>query len=497
MHMKRKIITLNIVIFLIFILSSQSESIRPTGQITVGPKIDWDPLVDIVITVEFLSIRALESIDNASDPDFFIKAFVNRKEYISPIWYDTHTLTNCWNITANVPDDQEIVTLSILLFDSSSDRDRLCDISKDENRNGQGYSLNLTYNVKTGRWNGDDYLGDYSGYGRACGCDDGSIYKNERDCELCFRIYQNDYDYDGLPYWIETYEYKTNPLVDNRGQDDDADEIPIEWEHTWGYNPFSWDDHHRIDIDNDSITNFEEYLTGSLGSDPLRKDLFLEIDIMPKKPEGNVSIITDQALDLLKIPFHKRNIVFHIDMGEIIPFDSFTNQKELLDIYQNYFIHNITYNWRRSVFHYGIFVHNCFPTGYSFAGDGPEFWGYIPSTNSFVVSSSQMERYSRLRPMIPLDFFHASVIMHEMGHNFGLRFGNPPGCDNQYTKYPWQFGWWVYRNYESTMNYRYTYEILDYSDGSHGSRDFDDWSHINLSYFEPVDVCVFQSNTLI
>ena len=95
-----------------------------------------------------------------------------------------------------------------------------------------------------------------------------------------------------------------------------------------------------------------------------------------------------------------------------------------------------------------------------------------------------MERYQLVNQRETLDWFHASVIMHEMGHNFGIRFGYPSGCDNQNTKYPWQLGWYLYRNYESIMNYRYTYEILDYSDGSHGNRDFDDWSNINLSYFE-------------
>jgi len=34
------------------------------------------------------------------------------------------------------------------------------------------------------------------------------------------------------------------------------------------------------------------------------------------------------------------------------------------------------------------------------------------------------------------------------------------------------------------MNYRYTYSILDYSDGSHGKIDYDDWENIDLTYFE-------------
>jgi len=74
--------------------------------------------------------------------------------------------------------------------------------------------------------------------------------------------------------------------------------------------------------------------------------------------------------------------------------------------------------------------------------------------------------------------------MHEMGHNFGIRGGNPPGCDNRGCIYPWRLGFWLYWNYKSCMNYRYTYKIFDYSDGSHGIRDFDDWKEIDLTYFE-------------
>jgi len=46
-----------------------------------------------------------------------------------------------------------------------------------------------------------------------------------------------------------------------------------------------------------------------------------------------------------------------------------------------------------------------------------------------------------------------------MGHNFGLKNGNPPGVDVQLSKWPWQKGWWIYKDYESIMNYHSTYKI--------------------------------------
>jgi hypothetical protein len=54
----------------------------------------------------------------------------------------------------------------------------------------------------------------------------------------------------------------------------------------------------------------------------------------------------------------------------------------------------------------------------------------------------------------------------------------------QLGKYPWQPMYYVYRNYKSIMNYRYTYKIFDYSDGINGFLDNDDWGTLDLSYFE-------------
>jgi hypothetical protein len=34
------------------------------------------------------------------------------------------------------------------------------------------------------------------------------------------------------------------------------------------------------------------------------------------------------------------------------------------------------------------------------------------------------------------------------------------------------------------MNYQYNYNIFDYSDGSHGRGDHEDWANIDLTYFE-------------
>jgi len=224
------------------------------------------------------------------------------------------------------------------------------------------------------------------------------------------------------------------------------------------------------------------------GSDPFRKDIFLEMDFMDYEDIDDNEIYPTEIREIIEVPFHRRNIIFHLiteelDGGEIIPFDKQINQSELLDIYNEYFLHNDEYKWKRGIFHYGIIANYSRPNGYAFSGDVSPYWGYIPGTNGFILSSQLMKRIDS-QILKKSSYIYASLIMHEMGHNFGIRWGNPLGCDSQLSKYPWQIGYWIYRNYKSLMNYRYTYTILDYSDGSHGKRDHDDWEKIDFTYFE-------------
>jgi len=485
----------SILLLIILILSGFSTITSTAIKLDNKSKInspmsnDFDPLVDVSITIEILAIRTLDKIDKYNEADFFLELVINEEKFESPVWNNTNYLYDCWSVTKNVPDDIDLVNITLKLWDWNLNGKKICDISNKKNSNDEGFDINIIYDLKTGRWYGDDYaVGDSSGYGRVCGTGDGSIYENEADCEIWFNIYQNDFDNDGIPYWVETYVYQTDPTVNNSGEDNDNDGLPIEWEHKWGFNPKIWDDHEHYDPDGDSITNLEEFLTSNFNSDPYRKDIFLELDFMGDSPKGAKSIVTKNSEEILKNPFHRRNIIFHIDSGlinggEIIPFDNKVNFDDVLEIYQNYFLHNDENSWRRGVFHYGIFVYFCVPAGYGFSGDISPYWGYIPGTNCFVVSSQKMKQRS-LFAFKPLEYIYASVIMHEMGHNFGFRAGKPFGCDSQISKYPWQIGYWFYRNYKSIMNYRYTYKILDYSVGSHGRRDHNDWANIDLTYFE-------------
>ena len=479
---------------------------------------DIDPLVDLSVTVEIKKIRTLEKndhglkpidkIDLFSDPDFYVKIYINNVEFISPIWHNTKYVENPeWSATLNVPDDEEYVNITIQLWDSSAGKDRICDLSENYGNFIENYEVDLFYNIKTGHWDGDDWLipfwggPDKSGYGRLNGCDDNSHYQNNRDCELYFDIYQNDYDNDGIPYWTEVNIFNTDPTINNIGEDFDEDGIPIEWEYKWGYylnidwenftlihdwryNPNVWEDHKNFDEDDDGIDNYEEYLTSQWGSDPHRKDLFVELDQMAAGPNGETaSIMPEGAKDLLQTAFNKHNLVFHLDDGswddtesEMIPFDNLTTMdwfdpdNELTHMYFDYFLHNDNDSWRRGVFHYGVLIYQCS------RADGNAF-----GSNAFQISSNGLNQRAINLPWLDRDIIYASAYMHECGHTLEI---NNPGVDDFYSKYPWQLNWWKWRPYKSVMNYGYMYQMVDYSDGSRGLNDFDDWNDMDLKSFQ-------------
>jgi hypothetical protein len=350
---------------------------------------------------------------------------------------------------------------------------------------------------------------DPSGYGRLNGCDDGSIYQRARDCELWFDIYQTDPDGDRIPYWTEVEVYGTDPEIDNTGEDADDDGCPIEWEHKWGhyfwydweedlyghgwdYYPFEWNNHTNLDPDQDGIDNFEEYMTSCWRSDPFRKDIFVELDEMEESPDGQKSTLPEGSKELIRTAYDRQNIVFHLDDGkmdgtivglksghDIIPFQEIADYDALQSYYWNYFLHGNEDNWRRGVFHYGLVVYNSSYHGFV-------FWGGVgPYLDSWQISSVVIEKEKVVpKTQKKRDIAFGSAYMHECGHTLGIFNGNTPGCDDRSGAYPWQKNWWKWRPYKSVMNYGYMYKIVDYSDGSRGKNDFDDWDCLDLTFFQ-------------
>ena len=486
--------TIFICLTLIMLLTLSSTINSSISNNTINT--DFDPLVDTTVSVEIKSIRFLEKKEPAdlgkgliktffssillfretfieNNPSFYVKVYINEEEYNSTIWSNTKYVYNPdWTATLNVPDDEEFVNIKIQLLDSSN-INKYCDISPDEGISIEGRTVDIVYNIKTGHWTGDDTIGDDSGYGRLSGTDDGTIYEDDNDCELWFDIYQNDYDHDTIPYWTEINTYGTDPETKNSG-DPDNDKISVDWEYKWGYDPFTWENHANLDPDDDSINNYEEYLTSEWFSDPYRKDIYVEMDKMADGPNGEQTYFLIAAKELIQTAFDRQNIVYHLDMGEmggydLVPFDADIGRNDLNNIYVNYFLHNDNDNWRRGVFHYGLVTYNEDPCGYMFR------------TNAYQIASTGMEKKLSTYPFLDRDIIYASAYMHELGHT--LAFNPIPGHD-AFSKTPWQVGYWINKPYKSCMNYAWMYTLVDYSDGSRANPDIDDWNRIDYDSFE-------------
>ena len=89
----------------------------------------------------------------------------------------------------------------------------------------------------------------------------------------------------------------------------------------------------------------------------------------------------------------------------------------------------------------------------------------------------------------------ASGVMHELGHTLGVANWNVGGCDNikfaegaaAEKEFLDEWG-----DYKSVMSYYYIWDktIIDYSDGSHGPNDVNDWELFDLTHFQKDDTVV-------
>ena len=260
--------------------------------------------------------------------------------------------------------------------------------------------------------------------------------------------------------------------------DSDNDGCPDWWEKKWGFNPYKFDDHMHLDPDNDGLSNIEECFTDKYGSNPYFKDLFLEIDWVESKNPGFSNKPTYEQLELMKKAFEKHNITLHVDVGELgggekISYMPRFELSELVDMYWTYFLHENINNPRKGVFHYGLVCDYGPGAGFAFVG-----WD---SLDSFLISAQML---SDIFPVYSRDRLITMGSMHELGHTLGLFVDDFAGIDNRAAVKPYYSDFWLYKNYKSIMNYRYTWVVMDYSDGSHGKRDFNDWEKLDFYFFK-------------
>jgi len=286
-------------------------------------------------------------------------------------------------------------------------------------------------------------------------------------------------DYEKYPKEISLTRFQQ---IKNSGDDDDGDFVSNRWEIKWDYDPNTWEDHANLDPDEDGLNNIEECYTDKWGSSPFKKDIFIEFNWMESKTSDiSSNKPSEKYIDQMIEVFAEHDITLHMDDGrlgggEMIPMKSEFYFPEVTDYYWDYFLKNDLNNPRKGIFH------SCLIFDY---GPEPGFPGYAvvgwDHLDGFEISG---QRKKEEVPNKEKDYLIISVTMHELGHNLGLFVDDHGGIDNIIGSNPFSLDFLRYFRYPSIMNYFYTYQILDYSDGSHGKYDFNDWANLDFAFFK-------------
>ncbi len=162
--------------------------------------------------------------------------------------------------------------------------------------------------------------------------------------------------------------------------------------------------------------------------------------------------------------FFEQGIWLYIDDGdygggEQIKHKDTLSELDFIDLYDsNYNGNNGFTQSRESKFHYCVFADGIW-TGRTGRCHG----------DRFVVADGHI--------LIGGVTAQAGTFMHELGHSIGLLQGDEsegagyfPGIDRYYDL-----------DYKSCMNYYYTTSLVDYSDGSNGADDHEDWGDIRIT----------------
>lgn len=378
-------------------------------------------------------------------------------------------------IIANIPNEQEKsdVTLTIM------ERLPLGILGRryqDEERE----KITLTYDYKTGRWTGTDSWNDRDGYGHYLG----------DTFEVWFNLYQTDYNHDYIPYWTEVNVLHVSPYVDNSILDPNGDGIPISWDWKWGFNPFINDSHAQQDPDRDGLTNLQEYKMEKYFANPFHQDVYIEVDNMQQKNIFDIKHeLYPQTAKFMMERFAQHNICLYIDNGwpdspangggQYVPYYQVISQDSgmMLQFYEHYFPDE-----RKGIFRYAIIANSA---GFSHPAKFNMYDCMGISTHYNLAYSLGRKAFTQRTKILA----QASELMHELGHTLSIRHETFAGCDNfSYTEGKLQQQDFLnnWGNYKSCMNYYYfwDYSVIDYSDGSHGFGDNNDWTMMNFSYFK-------------
>lgn len=314
--------------------------------------------------------------------------------------------------------------------------------------------------------------------------------------------------------WVTQYTNgkitKIGTGVDGSGLDADGDGLSRSAEMAQGTSD------HLNDTDFDGLSDFIESTsfpnrdavfcdstaTTCAYPNPLQRDIYVETDWMMKPGEEGYSmqLTSGQAASLVDA-FDNHNINLHVDYGQLgggneVDYNEAINW---LDNSNGVDFHDYKLGGdgiaaqfnsnRQGIFRYMLLGYNydedSTSSGVAWAGDDDSFisYGFVKEHPGTWPTGFD---YSNFNTAI------SGTMMHELGHNLCLTEPHPingvwyptqpSSCifngvhaDSHHSN-PWP-------NYESVMNYDNQYSMVDFSDGSHGQGDHNDWSTLRPQDF--------------
>ena len=464
-------------------------------EVTIDDRIS--PLVTQGIIFEVNRIRSRGIVDVMmktgsawkTPPSFYFITDVDGKQYVSKDvasagGVKTETLFHTWDsifmdnkIIERTPQEQPTSTLSLTIME----RDymgllgrRYEDVEKEK--------INLEYNYRTGHWTGDDSLNDSDGYGHY----DGTNY------EVWLNVYQTGYNYDEIPYWTKVNVYHLNGSTDYSNYDPNGDGIPLPWDFKWGYDPFAYDNHSMADPDRDGLTNLEEYQMQKYYADPFHQDIYIESDGMQRGGFFDPPhVFWNESQQIVIERFAEHNICLYIDNGwpgdptngggELLPHIETLSQDSgmMLQFYKWHFPQD-----RIGIFRYLVVAHN---SGFCHPSVNNRYDTLSVDTSLYKLLVKRAAFTPRTQRLML-----ASAVMHELGHSLGIAPWTFGGNDNitwaqgKAAKAAYLEAW---GNYKSVMNYYCIFDkhLVNYSDGTHGPGDQNDWKAFDLTAFKKDD----------
>lgn len=246
-----------------------------------------------------------------------------------------------------------------------------------------------------------------------------------------------DSDNDGLSDGNETGEYGTDPTDPDTDGDGLADGVEV------------------AALDDTGATAPDDApATAPEGADPLRMDVFVELDYMGEaepSPEA-IALVTEAYADApVGNPDGSTGISLHVTVDDRIPTDDRTEWAEMDGLMTEYF------DREGMGYRYAVAVLDVRANGTDAAGaavSGAENGQFMFET----VPAGETNATRRT----------ASVFMHELGHSVGIASGTFEGVDSEAV--------W-YALYQSVMNYNAPADAVRYSDR--------DWEFIAENMYTP------------